>query len=259
MDIIYRINGGALTLLTNQTSPTNISGSQGDSVEVWLSEKKTGTVLAAGSAPAFGSVGTPNGGFAGATPPLPTHASGDLLCVLYMCRFNDTLPAAPSGWTLLSGSTLSSGSTGEAPKMGIYHKTAASSSEPNPAFGDAGARNYAVAFTVTGASSIAVLGTSTGSGTSISINGGTTGGADRLIVTCIVNSIIDQTTDQMSSEANSSLTSFTEEGWAQAADNYADRGGNIYSGGKATAGTVTATTATAASTSDWCGLTLEIA
>lgn len=49
MDIIYRINGGALTLLANQTSPTNISGTAGDSVEVWLSEKQTATVQSASS------------------------------------------------------------------------------------------------------------------------------------------------------------------------------------------------------------------
>lgn len=50
MDIIYRINGGSLTLLANQTSPTNISGTAGDSVEVWLSEKQTATVQAASGA-----------------------------------------------------------------------------------------------------------------------------------------------------------------------------------------------------------------
>ena len=259
MDIIYRINGGALTLLTNQTSPTNISGSQGDSVEVWLSEKKTGTVLAAGSTPTFNAMGTANGGFAGATPVLPTHANGDLLCVLYMCRFNDTLPAAPSGWAFLSGSGVISGSVAEDPQIGIYTKTATSSSESNPAFGDAGARNYAVAFVIGGASSISVLSTTSSSGSSVSVSGGTTSGDNRLIVVIVGNGIADQTTDQMSSEANSSLTSFTKEGWVQALDNYADRGADIYSGEKATSGSVTATTGTQAATSAYAGLVLEIA
>jgi len=214
----------------------------------------TGT--ASTTTPTFSGAGSGTALFGGITVSLPAHSSGDILTVAFLARPADTMPPAPSGWTLESN--IVEGSLGDDCRLGVYTKTAASSSEPDPSFADAGGHNQGIAFVVSGASSVSVLNTGTGNTTSVSIPGGTTGGSNRLIVDVLGNRILAQTADQVSSEANSDLTGFTEEAVYQTTGAQ-DGGINIYSGEKATAGTVGATTGTLASAASWCGIKLEFA
>jgi hypothetical protein len=115
---------------------------------------------------------------ASVTPTLPTHATGDLLVLVWGARGNGA-PGTPSGWTAVSGGPWSNG-TSNTNQIHVFYKIAASSSETNPTVtysgGAAGQDTQAFAFVLRGPTSVSALG-SQFNGTSAQNIGNITGGA----------------------------------------------------------------------------------
>lgn len=209
-----------------------------------------------GSTPAYGAAGTGQGGGGALTVPWPSHSTNDYGVLFVEQRGNDTTPSTPSGWTLIGTPATGSGSTDT--KVTVFVRQATSGAESDVSLADNGNHQNAQIQTVTGASSVAQLGSdSTGSGTAVTLTSGTTGGANRLIMGVVANNT-DLDTDQISAWTNGNLASLTDRGGQQSSA-VAGGGFDVFTGEKATAGAVGSTTATLATSAAWAGLVLEFA
>jgi hypothetical protein len=201
------------------------------------------------AAPTIVGVGTGNAGLTSTvTYALPTgYAAGDWLYLVV--ETSDTAGmAAPSGWAHITNSPKAQGSNVTA--LNVYRLLATSGSETDPTVPASTNHQSGFAFAVNGADSSGALDFVSTDGsaasTSFSFTGGTTTGADRLVLN-VATSSIDQATDPFGTATNSSLAGFGVVGFNGTANG---NGGGVkaWSGTLASAGTVAATTGTCTST-----------
>ena len=201
--------------------------------------------------PAFKSVGALGTALGSPTVLWPTHAPGDLGLLCIETCGGEAVPSTPAGWTPIPNSPQATGAGATGTRLTVFYKFATKSNEfgENPA--DAGDHNSGVIVVFSGVSMVGnpwdvtaggVKGTAS---TSVSLPSVTTTVADTLIVH-IATHDLDIGTAQFSGQTNAALANLTER--ADLSSTQGNGGGiAIWTGEKATAGAIGATTATVAS------------
>lgn len=205
--------------------------------------------------PAFQANGTPVAGSSASTPSpsWPTHQAGDI-AILWLSMDGDTSAtlSVAAGFAAISGADQEAASG--TPHLQLWWCRATSSSMTAPTIADTpdDSQKYCGIITFRGCVASgdpfeSVNGTSATTDAAVSIPGGTTLGANRLVVAICAHSI-DAATPQSSGEANASLTSVTE---VLDVDTTQGSGNGIVviTGIKAAAGVFGATTCTLAASS----------
>lgn len=205
--------------------------------------------------PVWQANGTPVAGNSASTPSptWPTHQAGDI-ALLWLSMDGDISAAltVAAGFAAISGADQKAASG--IPHLQLWWCRATSSSMTAPTIGDTpdDSQKYCGIITFRGCVASgdpfeSVNGASATTDTAVSIPGGTTLGANRLVV-AICGHSIDAATAQSSNEANASLTSVAE---VLDVDTTQGSGNGIVviTGIKAAAGSFDATTCTLATTS----------
>jgi hypothetical protein len=211
--------------------------------------------------PTVQAVGTPNSGTtSGVTYTLPTHQADDILLLFVECSTTAGVSAPSGGWADITNSPRAQGSNVTC--LNIFWLRATGSGTTNPTTG--AAANHQVGFTVVVRGAITTgnpwdfspVGTGFGAQSTFSATGGTTTVADCLVMVGIVSNT-DTATDEFTSAANASLSSFTEQEQVFVTDG---NGGGVacYTGGKASAGATGSTTGNITTTNSYSALTFAI-
>lgn len=188
----------------------------------------------------------------------PSHQAGDILLLLTESQQTVGL-TAPSGWTNVTDSPRAQG-TNSVTVNGFWRRCT-SGSEANPLVPAATNHQIGLVLRIRGAVATGdpfdfSLGSGAPSTTAITLSGGTTLGAKRLIISVITNGT-DTATNQFSSISGPGQTGFTV-----LAQQFTTNGGGgglaVAVGEKATAGAVSNVTATAATAINWTGLMMAV-
>jgi len=193
------------------------------------------------------------------TVPWPTHAANDIGFLLVETTPADSAPADPSGWTLISHVSNTSGSTQT--RLSVWYRRALSSSETSPVLASPGNHIYGVITTMRGAyqnlSPIDVTTTASKAvSTAVSI-AGVTASQNGNDILYIASRGSDAAANQYSGEANANLTGLTER--FDNGTTLANGGGlGVWSGNLASAGASGTLTATLAVTSIECYMVIAL-
>lgn len=208
--------------------------------------------------PTWQATGTFTFSNSGAASPiaLPAHQAGDII----VCLFDSTGPnnyTTPAGWTAFGNPTAATADTGiNGVRFLAFWKRATSSSETNPSVADVASddAHHFGAFVIRGCASSGdpydtyVTGIEEGQDGTVSIPGLTTTVANTFVVAIYAHSVDLNSSTEGGAATNASLASLTER------IDYSDSAGSgggfiVWSGVKATPGTVDPTTFTTTSAS----------
>ncbi|MEL6809018.1 MAG: fibronectin type III domain-containing protein [Pseudomonadota bacterium] len=239
------------TLYTYRVSGDNAQGTGP------ASDPVNGTPAAVAPSPTVVGVGAAAAGSGAISVTAPAHVADDIGMHFLQVRDNDAAPDLSGiGYTLLTNTNDAEG------RLAVYWKRAANASDLDVAAGDPGnhwvGQTMVVRGCVTGSTPVAEISAPNGAtGTAVSINAGTTTGANRLVIAAMIANL-DSATDQVNGTwANGTLTGFTERILARTGTG---SGGGVHAatGTLAAAGSTGASTATLGASQAWRGLHLEM-
>lgn len=182
--------------------------------------------------------------------PYPAGYAIDDIFILVVETANEAVTAPSSAWTeVAQAGTGTAGATGSA-RIAAFWKRCTSLSEPTPTVPDPGDHQIGYMFNVRGCTTtgspvtVYATGVVTPASTAAVVPGATTGVSDCLVIAIATNGV-DSNTNQFSSQANASLTSFSV-GMTANTNNGVGGGFSVCHGGFASAGTYSSTTMTSA-------------